>query len=115
METANTNGTDGAIYYLAPMTERAHFYEDGPPSGKPVTNMRFAPRGTRILNGRRMAQGASLDVEGFTQWQPAAPEHRSAHHRVSRELDSGAKSFPTPPSRPGRSRVSCRRTRSARG
>jgi hypothetical protein len=66
MQTANTNGTDGAIYYLAPMTERAHFYEDGPPPGKPVTNMRFAPRGMRILNGRLAAQGASLDVEGFT-------------------------------------------------
>ena len=66
MDTANTNGTDGAINYLAPMTERAHFYEDGPPPGERVTNMRYAPRDMRILNGRLAANGASLDVEGFT-------------------------------------------------
>jgi hypothetical protein len=69
MDTANANGTDGAIYYLAPMTERAHFYEDGPPPGKPVTNMRYAPRGMRILNGRLAAPDASLDKEGFTLLQ----------------------------------------------
>src|SRR5882724_9478574 len=69
MDSANTNVTVGAIYYLAPMTERAHFYEDGPPLGKPVTNMRYEPQCMRILNGRIAASDASLDKEGFTLLQ----------------------------------------------
>jgi hypothetical protein len=68
---------DACLFYVAPMSERAHSYTYGPPSGVPRSNTVNAAHRMTVHCARPIAADLSLDREGFE-----LVEHRSAVRKL---------------------------------
>lgn len=53
------------LRYLAPMDERAYYYQVRPPAGVPARNTRGDHREVEIADARSLPEAASLEREGF--------------------------------------------------
>ena len=56
---------EGALSYLAPMSEKPYRYTYEPPAGVMVSNAEYETRTLPIFDARPVARGLSLDREGF--------------------------------------------------
>ena len=73
MHAEATPHVDGDLNYLAPMTEKPWRLLREPKPGEPVTNAAYEPHRFPIRDARPLADGLSLDEQGF-----ALVPHRSA-------------------------------------
>ena len=64
--TAQSDGIQAPINYLAPMDEKPFSYNYTPPAGTVLTNRRVAGETVTIHNARPIQERLSLDREGFT-------------------------------------------------
>jgi hypothetical protein len=56
---------EASIHFLRPMAERPRSYQFEPPAGVPLRTGVYDPLSVWIRNARAVADGLSLDVEGF--------------------------------------------------